>query len=84
MYLESCDLSLIFLIKLAKWPKSPVLYRDKIWPFAIILKTTRAVEFVVDEVVLEQVIFCQLWFFPLSHPTHAVCLYSFICHQFVI
>ena len=29
MYLESCDLSLIFLIKLAKWPKSPVLYRDK-------------------------------------------------------
>jgi len=38
----------------------------------------------VDEVVLEQVIFCHLWFFPLSHPTNAVCLYSFICHQFVI
>jgi hypothetical protein len=42
------------------------------------------VEFVVDDVVIEQVIFHQLGFFPLSHPTHAVCLCSFICHQFVI
>ena len=41
-------------------------------------------EFVVDEVVLEQVIPCQLCVFPLSYPTNAVCLYSFICHQFVI